>query len=129
MLNFENVGSKSLVVSLDVSGLPLVTYPSVGNEMSNGVEVTESNQKEYTSTFSRDYDECTLLDFEVDYMELSTIKGNSRMTIEKDFTNTTDEDIETFVNGLSELTIKDESTDEIYNAKVTKVVEYDIQDI
>ena len=130
MLNFEMVGNKSLVASLNITGVPTVTHPLIGDGMSNGIEITESNQKEYTSPFIREDDECSLLNLDVDLAELNANKDDTaRLIITKDFTDTSDDDIESFMYGLSNLTIKDEITGETYSAKVVEVVGYDIQDI
>lgn len=99
------------VLEFIVEGVPALDHPSIGDEMSNGAIITESNQKDYYTPFSRTEGECLLVGSSDEIIGLYTNKdGVTVLTIAST--------LQQPFNDLTGLTIYDHLTNEIYDAHV-----------
>ena len=120
MYNLSNEKVQTLVAVLEISGLPALMYPLIGDDMSDGEIITEDNQMEYTAPFKRFEGECELVGLKAELMELSA----SELTLTKEFTS--EKEAEEYVKALSTVTIHDNIlAGTIYNAQVLGV-DYDV---
>lgn len=108
------------VAALEVNGVPEVMHPTIGDDMSDGVIITKSNQKDYAAPFIREEGQCKLVELEADFIELTS----SKLTIAKEFKSK--EEAEEYVKGLSSVTIMDNINGLVYTATVMGVADYDI---
>lgn len=117
------VEEKSVVATFRVNGLPTVTHPSIGDDMSDGVTINESNQKEYSAPYYREYDECSIV--EGDKMEfisaITNPNGDMEVTVAKDFTNKSDVEIERYMSKISTLALLDNISGQLYHLNVVEL--------
>lgn len=119
----EVVEEKSVVATFRVNGLPTVTHPSIGDDMSDGVIITEANQKEYSAPYYREDDECSII--EGDEMEFISAITNPNevmeVTVAKDFNNKSDEEIERYMSKISTLALNDNISGQLYHLNVVEL--------
>ncbi|MEK4700277.1 hypothetical protein MKX47_11825 [Solibacillus sp. FSL R7-0668] len=102
-------------VAFKITGVPAISYPQLGDEMSNGAIITTDNQKEYFTAFERYENECSLLGLDVASVEIFTNNiAETEMII-------TDENAQE-LSKLSSVTISDHITGELYDAQIVGVI-------
>lgn len=114
MQQIQVVEELSLVATFRVKGLPLEMYPQIGDEMSDGVIINESNQKDYSTPLYRNDDECEISSLEnIEFCSME-VNGNNEVeiAISRLFENVSEEEVLNYARNIAVLSIFDRVSNE-----------------